>query len=157
MKTTLVALALLTATARADDRPWHGSVGVGGSLVIAGAQGDRQRLDAAIDVKPSSRYGLSLAWRGIEPKDNDHHDGLLIAGLVLEGAAARPRPVLDLHADVGVDLDAKRPLIGGGIRPTLTIYGPLGLVFDTGVYVIVDGIEGTRLQLMSSTLLAVRW
>lgn len=155
---TLVALGLLTATtARADDRPWHGSVGVGGSLVLAGAQGDRTRIDAAIDVKSSSRYGLSLAWRAIEPRDNDHHDGLVIAGLVYEGAAARPRLVLDLHADVGVDLDARRPLLGGGIRPTLTIYGPLGLVFDTGVYVIVDGIDGTRVQLMSSTLLAVRW
>ncbi len=153
----LVALALLTATAHADDRPWHGSVGVGGSLVLTGEQGDRNRIDAAIDVKPASRYGVSLAWRGIEPKSNDHHDGLLIAGLVYEGAAARPRLVLDLHADVGIDLDARRPLFGGGIRPTLMIYGPLGLVFDTGVYVIVDGIDRTRLQVMSSTLLALRW
>lgn len=152
-----LALLLLASTADADPRPWHGSVGVGGSLVLAGAQGDRSRIDAAIDLKPGSRYGLSLAWRGIEPKDNDHHDGLLIAGLVYEGAASRPRLSLDLHADAGFDLDAKRPLIGGGIRPTLTIYGPLGLVFDTGVYVIFDGIDGTRLQVMSSTLLAVRW
>lgn len=154
---TLVALGLLTATARADDRPWHGSAGVGGSLVLAGAQGDRLRLDVAVDLKPASRYGVSLAWRGIEPKDTDHHDGLLIAGVVYEGAASRPRLVLDLHADVGFDLDARRPLFGGGIRPTLTIYGPLGLVFDTGVYVIVDGLDDTRVQLMSSTLLAVRW
>ncbi len=153
-----LALLLLASPAHADDRPWHGSVGGGGSFVVAGAQGDRHRLDVAIDLKPASRYGLSLAWRGIEPKDIDHHhDGLLIAGLVYEGAAARPRLVLDLHADVGVDLDARRPLFGGGIRPTLMIYGPLGLVFDTGVYVIVDGIDGTRVQLMSSTLLAVRW
>lgn len=154
---TLVALGLLAATAHADDRPWHGSVGVGGSLVLTGDQGDRNRIDAAIDLKPASRYGVSLAWRGVEPRDNDHHDGLLIAGLVYEGAASRPRLVLDLHADVGFDLDARRPLIGGGIRPTLMIYGPVGLVFDTGVYVIVDGIDGTRVQLMSSTLLAVRW
>ncbi len=150
----LVALGLLAATAHADERPWHGSVGIGGSLVIVGDQGDRNRVDVAIDLKPASRYGVSLAWRAT---DKDHHDGLLIAGLVYEGAASRPRLVLDLHADVGFDLDARRPLLGGGIRPTLMIYGPLGLVFDTGVYVIVDGIDGTRVQLMSSTLLAVRW
>jgi hypothetical protein len=157
VRLTLALVLALSTTAAADDRPWHGSVGAGGSLMLAGGQGDRSRIDAAIDLKPGSRYGVSLAWKAIEPRDNDHHDGLLIAGLVYEGAAARPRLTLDLHADVGFDLDAKRPLFGGGIRPTLTIYGPVGLVLDTGVYVIVDGVDGTRVQLMSSTLLAVRW
>jgi len=155
--TPAIALLLVASPTSADERPWHGSVGVGGSLLASGAQGDRQRLDLAIDLKPSSRYGLSLAWRAIEPRDNDHHDGLLIAGLVYEGAAARPRLVLDLHGDVGVDLDARRPLVGAGVRTTLTIIGPLGVVLDGGAYLVIDGIEDTRLQLMGSTLLAVRW
>lgn len=154
----LAALLVLgPGLAAADGRPWHGSAGVGGSLLLAGAQGDRQRLDLAVDLKPASRYGVSLAWRAIEPRDTDHHDGLLLAGLIYEGAASRPRLVLDLHADVGIDLDQRRPVIGAGIRPTLTVIGPLGLVFDTGLYLVLDDLDHARLQLSSSTLLALRW
>ena len=154
-------LLLLGSTAHAEDepasRPWHGSIGVGGSSLLTGAQGDRQRIDIAIDLKPRSRFGLSLAWRAIEPRDNDHHDGLIIAGVIYEGAAARPRLVLDLHGDAGFDLDARRPLIGAGVRTTLTIIGPLGVVLDSGAYLVLDGIDDIRLQLMGSTLLVGRF
>ena len=160
----ILTLAFLSSTAHADDdppsrpsRPWHGSVGVGGSFVLTGEQGDRHRLDLAIDLKPRSRYGVTLAWRAIEPRENDHHDGLVMAGILYEGAAARPRLVLDLHGDVGFDLDAKRPLVGGGIRTTLTVIGPLGVVLDSGAYLVIDGIDDTRLQLMGSTLVVGRW
>lgn len=161
----LVALILIASPAHAEtvedppkpSRPWHGSVGIGGSFVLAGAQGDRHRIDVAIDLKPRSRYGITLAWRAIEPREIDHHDGLLMAGLLYEGAAARPRLVLDLHADAGIDLDARRPLIGGGIRTTLTIVGPLGVVLDSGVYLVLDGIDDSRLHVQSSTLVVGRW
>lgn len=139
-----------------SSRPWHGSVGVGGSLLATGAQGDRFRIDLAIDLKPRSRYGLTLAWRAIEPR-GARRDGLLMAGVLYEGAAARPRLVLDLHADAGLDLDARRPLIGGGIRTTLAVIGPLGIVLDSGAYLVIDGIDDSRLQLMGSTLFAGRW
>jgi hypothetical protein len=76
---------------------------------------------------------------------------------VFEAAAARPRLVLDLHADLGADLDARAPLAGGGLRTTLQLVGPLGVVVDSGAYLVIDGIERTRLQLQSSALLAVRW
>ncbi len=159
MTRALGFLLVLGSTAHADDqaRPWHGSVGVGGSFLLTGEQGDRHRLDLAVDLKPRSRFGLSLAWRAIEPRENDHHDGLLIAGVVYEGAAARPRLVLDLHGDAGFDLDARRPLIGAGVRTTLTIIGPLGVVLDSGGYLVLDGIDHTRLQLMGSTLLVGRF
>jgi hypothetical protein len=150
-------LLLASPLAVADDRPWHGSVGVGGSFLLSGGQGDRHRLDVAIDVKPRSRYGFTLAWRAIEPRAIDHHDGLIMAGILYEGAAARPRLVLDLHADAGIDLDARAPLIGGGIRTTLTVVGPLGVVFDSGAYLIIDGIDDSRVQLMGTTLLVGRW
>src|SRR5262249_45607242 len=129
----MIALVLVARSARADDapRPIHGSVGVGGSLLLTGAQGDRFRLDAAVDLKLHSRYGFSLAWRAIEQTGDTKFDGLVIAGLVYEGAASRPRLVLDLHGDAGFDLDARRPLVGAGIRTTLTAIGPLGVVGDT--------------------------
>jgi hypothetical protein len=76
---------------------------------------------------------------------------------VYEGAAARPRLVLDLHAELGADLDARVPLVGGGIRTTLTIIGPLGVALDTGAYLVLDGIDRTRLQLQTSTVLVARW
>lgn len=137
----------------AGGRVVHGSVGVGGTLVVTGSQGDRFRLDLAVDLKPRSRYGVVLAWRAFD----DAHRGLVTAGLVFEGAAARPRLVVDLHVDVGADLDRPAPVAGGGIRTTLAIVGPLGVVLDAGAYLVLDGIDDTRLQLQSSTLLAARW
>ena len=137
-------------------RSLHGSIGVGGDLLLTGSEGDRNRLDAAVDLKFHSRLGVTLSWRAIEPRAVDHHRGLVMGGLVFEGAASRPRLVLDLHGEVGVDLDARRPLFGGGIRPTLGIIGPVGLVFDSGLYFVIDGFH-SRLQLQTSTLLVARW
>lgn len=150
-----LALALAPAIARAD-RPVHGSVGAGTSIVITGAQGDHFRYDIGIDLKPRSRYGVSLAWRTF---DADHR-GMVLVGIVYEGAAARPRLVLDLHADIGVDLDHDfHPLLatGVGIRTALQIVGPLAVVVDLGPVIVWDGVDNTRLQLMQSTMLGARW
>ena len=159
----LVVLALgglAPAPARAEPdaeptpgRRFHGSVGAGGALLLTGDGGDRARLETAADVKLGGRYGALLAWRAI----GDGRRGLATAGLVFEAGAARPRLVLDLHADLGADLDARAPLAGGGIRTTLGIAGPLGVVFDSGAYLVIDGVDGTRLQIQSSALVAVRW
>ena len=148
----LVAMILAAGTARAD-RPLHGSVGFGGALLTTGAEGDRLRLDASFDLKLRSRYGVLAAWRAF---DEDHH-GLVTAGLIYEGAAARPRLVLDLHADLGLDLDHTRPALGGGIRATLMIVGPTAVVVDSGALLVVDGVDGTRLQLQTALSLAARW
>ena len=150
---SLVIVAALAGTAAADRTSLHGSVAAGGTLVMTGDQGDRFRLDVSFDLKPRSRYGVLLAWRAF---DEDHR-GLVTAGIEYEGAASRPRLVLDLHADLGFDLDAKRPLGGGGIRTTLMIIGPLAVVLDAAAYLVVDGIDNTRLQLQSCTLIAGRW
>lgn len=153
----LVGLGLAIPSAAAESTPpertVHGSAGAGGSILITGSQGDRFRFDVVLDLKPRSRYGVLLAWRAFDAE----HRGLVTAGLLFEGAAARPTLVLDLHADVGVDLDQRAPLIGGGIRPTLQIIGPLGLVYDGGAYLILDGVESSRLQLQSTLLLVARW
>jgi hypothetical protein len=131
----------------------HGSIGAGGALLLTGDGGDRLRLDVAGDLKLAGRFGVLAAWRAAD----DHHRGLVTAGLVFEGAAARPRLVLDLHADLGADLDARAPLLGGGIRTTLRLTGPLGLVFDGGAHLVIDGLDGTRLVIAGSTLLALCW
>ncbi len=65
--------------------------------------------------------------------------------------------MIDLHADLGVDLDHRAPLAGGGIRTTLGIIGPVGIVLDGGGYLVIDGSDNTRLQLQSALLLAARW
>jgi len=153
------AAAAAAPAARADpdaERPAarvHGSAGAGGALVLTGDGGDRARLEAAIDVKLRGRLGALAAWRAFD----DRHRGLVTAGLVYEAGAARPRLVLDLHADLGADLDAGAPLAGAGVRTTLGIAGPLGLVLDSGGYLVIDGLDGTRLQLQTSALLAARW
>ena len=151
MKSLVVLVAF--ASAASADRGIHGSVGVGGSLIMTGARGDHFRLDLTFDLKPRSRYGFVVGWRAFD----EERKGLVTAGLAFEGAASRPRLVVDLHADIGLDLDSTRPLVGGGIRTTLMIIGPLGVVLDTGGYLVIDGVDNSRLQLQGATLLAARW
>jgi hypothetical protein len=149
---SVLVLVLIARSAHAD-RAIHGSVGAGSTFVLAGSEGDRFRFDVIADLKPWSRYGVALAWRAF---DQDRR-GLVTAGLVYEGAAARPRLVIDLHADVGADLDRPAPLAGGGVRATLTIIGPLGVAFDLATYLVLDGIDDSRLQLQSNAVLVARW
>jgi hypothetical protein len=136
-----------------DEWRVHGAVGAGGSLALTGHQDDRLRFDVVANLKLFSRVGALVAWRAADRE----HRGLVMAGLVYEGAAARPRLVLDLHVEIGVDLDAEAPVVGGGILTTLAIVGPLGIALDTGAYLVLDGIDETRLQIQSSALVVARW
>ncbi|MEO8843506.1 MAG: hypothetical protein ABI591_19405 [Kofleriaceae bacterium] len=149
MKSLAVVVALASP---AIARPLHGSVGVAGSLLLTGDDGDRTRADLELDLEPS-RYGGLLALRGFD----DHHHGLLCAGFVYEPAAARPTLVIDLHGDAGADLDQHAPLVGGGIRTSLGIYGPLGVALETGGYLVIDGVDHTRLVLASSASVIAKW
>lgn len=144
-----------TVVAQPQPRTLHGSAGVGGTFVLTGSQGDRTRADVAIDIKPWSRFGGIVVWRAFD----EERRGLVLAGLVFEAAAARPRLVLDLIAQVGADLDAEAPVVGGSIRNTLAIIGPLGVALETGAYLVYDGIAagGTRLQIQSNALVVARW
>lgn len=148
-----VIVALLIMTAVADARPWHGSVGAGGSFLLTGAEGDRYRAEVEVDVEPGSRWGGQVAWRAFD----DKHHGLLVGGLVYEAGAARPLLVIDLHGDVGVDLDHTAPVVGGGVRTTLTVWRFIGVGLDAGSYLVIDGIENTRLVLASSASVVIRW
>lgn len=152
----VAALASRASPVAADPRGWHGSVGAGGSLLLTGDDGARQRIAGELDLLPGGafdRYGILVALRDV---DGDHH-GLLCAGVLFEAAAARPTLALALHADVGVDLDARAPLVGGGLRTTLAIVGPLGVALDAGGELVIDGIDHTRLALATSAMLVARW
>lgn len=146
------ALLLLVAST-AHARPWHGSVGGGTSFLLSGDNGDRNRFELEADVEPASRWGALLAWRGFD----DDHKGIVDAGVIYEAGAARPRLVVDLHADIGFDLDQKAPMIGGGLRTVIAIVGPLGVALDTGPYLVIDGVDNTRLQFATGASLVARF
>jgi hypothetical protein len=158
MRAALLALlAVVTSRGTAHaDRPIHGSVGFGGALLLTGDQGDRNRLSAELDIEPGGRfdtYGALVALRAFDRQ----HAGLLCVGLMYEAAAARPRLVIDLHADLGVDLDGIHLVAGGGVRTVLGIIGPLGVALDTGAYVVLAGSQDTRLAFMGETSIVARW
>jgi hypothetical protein len=153
LRPTVVLALLATIPGVGHTNDFHGSIGGGGSLVLAGDNGGRRtRLDAELELSVG-RYGGLVAWRAF---DRDHH-GLVCVGLVYAAAASRPRLVLDLHADVGADLDIKAPLAGGGLRTTVGIVGSLGIALDTGVYVVVDGIDTSRAVIETSAMAVARW
>jgi hypothetical protein len=147
-----IVLAALATTASADDH-LHGSAGGGGSLLLTGDNGgSRTRLDGELDVT-YGRYGGLVALRTFDSS----HDGLVFAGFVYEAAAARPTLVLDLHADAGYDLDVHAPALGGGLRTTIAIVGPLGVALDSGFYVVVNGVDRTRAVIDLNAMVVARW
>ena len=151
--TGIVLVLVLVLDVHADDRPIHGSAMIGGTLLATGANGDRQRGELEVDIEPYSRYGALLAWRAFDTS----HAGLVVAGLVFEAAAARPRLVLDLHADVGADLDQRAPAIGGGLHAVITLLGPVGVALDAGGYLVIDGVQNTRFAIAGTAGLGVLW
>jgi len=151
----VLALVLAAPGARADDadRPVHGSISAGGTLLLTGDNGDRQRAELELDVEPWSRFGAVVAWRGFDRS----HDGLITAGIAYEAAASRPRLVVDLHGDLGLDADLHAPVLGGGVRTVIAVVGPLGVTLDSGAYLVIDGIDRTRLQLAAGAALCMVW
>lgn len=153
MTRTLVAVVLLVPALAHADRPWHGSIGGGSGLAVTGGGGDHGRFDLSLELEPASRYGVTLGWRQFDRT----HAGLIVAGLLYEAAAARPRLVIDFHADVGVDLDGPHPLVAGGIRTTIGVRGPLAVVLDFTPYLVLGNYDALRLQIAGSALLALKF
>lgn len=48
-------------------------------------------------------------------------------------------------------------MIGGGVRTTLTLWKLVGLALDAGSYLVIDGVDDTRLVIATSASLVVRW
>lgn len=146
----VLLLVLVLAPPAFADRPLHGGASAGGTLLLTGDRGDRQRGELEVDVEPYSRFGGLVAWRGFDRG----HRGLLCAGIVYEAGAARPRLVLAFHGDAGIDLDQRAPVLGGGLRTTIALLGPLGLALDTGAYLVIDGVDNTRLAIAAGAALS---
>jgi len=159
----LVALVAFAGPAIADEavdedqpaapaRHWHGSLSVGASLLSTGDGGDTTRFDASISFQPHRRFGAVVAARAF---DDAPRSVMLTAGVEYQAAASRPRLVLSLYADVGVETAGKDPVLGVGVRTTLIVLGPVGVVADTGFHLVIDGMDRTRLVIGTALMLAV--
>ncbi|HEY4238708.1 MAG TPA: hypothetical protein VGM88_02790 [Kofleriaceae bacterium] len=151
----IASLAIASPAAADDDapppRPAHGSIAAGGEFLLTGDEGARQRAFASIEFEPAgSRAGGVLSLHGFDA----HHGGIATAGFVFEAAAARPRLAIDLHADLGLDLDRVRPAAGGGVRATVGIVGPLGVVLEANALAVIDGTDHSRFELTTVAALA---
>ena len=151
-----IAVAASPAPAAHAERRLHGSVGAGGALLLTGGRGDRAAVRrSTVDLKPRQPVRRLARVARVRRRRTTASSR---AGLVYEAAAARPRLVLDLHAR-----RRRRSRRDGAarsvaaLRTTLAIVGPLGVVLDAGAYLVLDGIDDTRLQLQSSTILVARW
>jgi hypothetical protein len=148
-------LGVLAAPARADDAPaprrFHASISAGGSLLLAGDRGDATRLDASVSLQPWRRYGAVLAVRAA---DEDPVSMMLTGGVEYQAAASRPRLVLSLYADVGLETAGRDPVAGAGVRTTFVAFGPVGIVADTGLHLVMDP-DDVRLVIGSALMLAI--
>lgn len=161
MRRIALALVLLhAARARADDdteivkpQPWHAAAGVGGSLLLSGDGGDATRFDAAISFQfPRSRFGVVAAGRAF---DDNPRDALVTAGVEYQAAASRPRLVLTLYADIGLETAGTHAVAGFGTRTVFRIIGPLAVIADTGFHFVLDGLDDTTLVIGSALLVGV--
>jgi hypothetical protein len=148
----LVLAMIMAPGAARGDEPWHGSIGAGGSLVLTGAGGDAFRLDGAIAYQPFERFGFVAAVRAF---DDEPRDALVTAGITWEAAASRPRLAVALYGDAGIATAETLPVLGIGVRTTIAVFGPLGVIADTGAHLVLDGVDDTALVISSALLLAV--
>lgn len=156
MRRAAVLVAALASPALADDGEpapvrVHGSLSAGGSLLFTGERGDATRLDASLSIQPWRRFGAVIAARAI---DEDPVGMMLTAGVEYQAAASRPRLVLALYADAGVETAGRDPVIGAGVRTTFVMFGPVGVVADTGMHLVMDA-DDARLVIGSALMLAI--
>jgi hypothetical protein len=135
-------LCAWSAPAAAEEaRPWAGGLGVGGTVALTGAA--RTGLFAVGALYPGAwagRFGLRVEARSTG-EDEPFDEGLLMAGLTYETAAARPRLSLALHGDAGAVMPDTRPAVGGGVELQLWLFGPVALALDSSAHLLLDGID----------------
>ena len=119
----------------------HWAVGVGGFAGVTGPA--RYGLAAEAQVYPGrwpghvlgEDFGLGVRYRGYDGLAS----GLVAAGLVYQAGATRPHFVLEVHGDVGVAYGLTEPLLGGGVRVQLGVWGPVAVAVAADVYYWFDG------------------
>jgi len=146
----LIVLALALAgleTARAEELAQgepgavHWAVGVGGFVGVTGPA--RYGLAAEAQVYPGrwpgqvlgESFGLGVRYRGYDGLAS----GLVAAGLVYQAGATRPHFVLEVHGDVGMAYGLDEPLLGGGVRLQLGMWGPVAVAVAADLYYWFDG------------------
>ena len=157
----LAAMAITSArplTAVAEPpRTWRGGIGAGGSVALLGPVTTGLVADAAL--KPGGifgRLGARVEGRTLDEELEDGIDGgLLLGGVVYEAAAARPRLVIDLHAEAGAALPDPRLAVGGGAITQLWLVGPLAIGLDSSAHLVLDGVDGTELILAGALTVRV--
>jgi hypothetical protein len=119
----------------------HGAAGAGVFVGVTGRA--RAGLAAEAQVYPGrwpgqvlgGHFGLGVRYRGWDGLSS----GLVAGGLVYQAGATRPHFVLEVHGDVGVAYGPTEPLLGGGVRVQLGVWGPVAVAVAADVYYWFDG------------------
>ncbi len=149
----LIALAAATANADTPPRP-IGSLRSTGELMWTGPS-PRNRLGGDLIVYLNQRVGVYAGVQAVTLKPFADA-GQVTAGMAYRAAAARPKLDLVLHADVGATWPLA-PAAGGGV---ITYFWPLksvpvALTLGSNAYLVLDGVDNTRLVLSGGIGLAL--
>lgn len=134
----------------------HWSIDAGGFAGLTGPAG--YGIAAAAQVFPGRwpgevlgpRFGLGLRYRGFEGLSR----GLVAAGLAYQAGATRPHLVMELHGELGLDHGTRRPVLGGGVRTQLGLWGPVTLAVHADGYLLLDGLR-PRLAIVPAVTLGL--
>jgi hypothetical protein len=158
MKRAAVLAALIAsipAVAAADTPPRPvGSLRGTGELMWTGPS-PRNRLGGDVIVYLNQRVGVYAGVQAVTLKPFADA-GQATAGMAYRAAAARPKLDLVLHADVGATWPLA-PTVGGGV---ITYFWPLksvpvALTLGSNAYLVLDGVDNTRLVLSGGIGLAL--
>jgi hypothetical protein len=152
----LVAAAAMSSasTARAETVRPLGSLRGTGDLTITGPS-PHNRVAGDVIVYLGQRVGVFAGVQHVTVKPFADA-GQATVGMAYRAAAARPKLDLVLHADVGATWPLA-PTAGGGI---ITFFWPLkkvpvAITSGASVYLVLDGVDDTRLVLSVGLGLAI--
>jgi hypothetical protein len=150
----VVGVVMTTAGVAAAEpvRPL-GALGLAGDLTLSGPS-PRNRFGADVTVYVGQRLGLYAAARRLT-FDPLADSGQLTGGIAYRAAAARPKLELVVHGDGGVAWPLA-PVLGGGMTTYLwPTRFPVAITAGLGAYLLVDGVENTRVVITTGLGLAL--
>ncbi|MCG8425014.1 MAG: hypothetical protein MJE77_44600 [Proteobacteria bacterium] len=116
----------------------HGALTVGGFAALTGPVGQGFAADTILyPGRFFGRYGLGVSYRGSRSAEQ----GLLVVNLAFAAGASRPGFEIALHGDIGAAYGPFLPVIGGGVRTQLGVWGPLVVTANTTGHLLIDGID----------------
>lgn len=150
----VVALASAVSVARAEPVRPLGSLRGTGDLALTGPS-PRNRVAGDVIVYLSQRVGVFAGVQHVTVKPFADA-GQVTVGMAYRAAAARPKLDLVLHADAGVTWPLA-PAAGGGV---ITFFWPLkqvpvAVTAGSNAYLVLDGVDDTRIVLSMGLGLAL--